>query len=346
MKNLLISIFIIWTVFLYGCSNSEFKLTEEKNIDYSSYQKLLDETVKSSGVYCTYSMYDINNDGIRELILKTGNGELNYVYYFYTLDQSLKPKKIGALSARHSVLYGNEKEPGLIMVTGSRGMQNVSTIKATNENIKKEVFLEGSIGDGNYYKNSLPLSVCYITDKTLTEKNAKLTGQNLKINEAEFAPKNDVQSFSTIPLEMNNIGMDFNLFCKKSNSIVSQVHQDNIIDAHIVLKPNQKLYWFSSLGRHYTIVENNIIVGYIVYNHHLTAGDLFPSDDFYSIMPKQFYSEQSYYTYCCWKILNSYIILGTYKLPNTNADEYYKWNCPLFVAIKDISQFKHYKELK
>lgn len=322
---------------------ASFQLVSEKVIDYSSYSGLLLEAEDGLGSYCTYSMYDMNNDGIRELILKVGTYEAEYNYHFYGLDESLSVIELGTFGGSHSVIYADEDEAGIIIVSGVQGYQTVSHITESKGKIASNTLIEGDIGTADYYSNSSPLSVCYIKDQSLLAKDATLIGKELVFDENSLnSGVSTVPSFSEVlPITMNVIDMDFELVCKKSNTTIAEVHPDNIRQIPITLKENQKLYCALGDTSEYMIVENGLVVGYITYkgsvSRNMSMKQYFPSDDCYSITPQIKWKDS--YAYCCWEAENSFLILGAISNPNADESDYYNWSTTTYILIKDFSQF-------
>lgn len=343
MKKIVIPLVLMGILCLVGCSKTPFNninSSEIKNIDYLIYEGLLEEAADGTGEHCTYSIYDINNDGKNELILKVGICEADFIYYFYGLNEELNILELGQYNGSHGVLYANENGKGIILVSGTQGYQTITNITMDNDFIKTEIVFEGDICDGEYYKNSSPLSVCYVTDINLLKKDAQLIGKELEYDEGSLEPDNS-SSFSTLPISMNIIDMEFELACKKANGTVMEVHTDNIRNIPIELTPEQKLYCIFGNTNEYLIVEDGIIVGYITYNGSVTRDmsmkQYFPTDDCYSVDPQIAWNDS--YAYCCWKTENSYMILGAITNPSSDITEYYNWSTTTLILIKDLSQF-------
>lgn len=369
MKKLFMSLLLMMLISLCACSsNSEqsstntsanfnsqgpnttnnteesvFHLTDEKAVDYSSYSGLLLEAEDGVGSYCTYSMYDINNDGIRELILKVGTCEADYFYHFYGLDLNLSTVELGTFSGSHSTIYADEEAPGIIIASGVQGFQTVSHITESEGKITSNTIIEGEIGAGDYYSNSSPLSICYIKDQSLLDKDAVLIGKELVFDENSIDQESTTTapSFELLPITMNVIDMDFELACKKSNVTIAEVHPDNIRNIPIKLKDNQQLYCAFGNSSEYMIVEDGMIVGYITYNgsvsRDMSMKQYFPSDDCYNIAPQIIWKDT--YAYCCWETGNSFLILGAISNPSADESGYYNWSTTTYILIKDFSQF-------
>lgn len=343
MKKIVIPLLFIAILCLAGCSKSPFNNinpSETANIDYSTYEGLLAEAADGAGEYCTYSIYDLNNDGINELILKVGSCEADFIYHFYGLNEELNILELGQHNGSHSALYANEDGKGIILVSGTQGYQTITNITMDKDFIKTEVVSEGDIGDGEYYKNNSPLSVCYVTDTNLLKKDAQLTGKEPEYDEGSLEQDN-ASSFSTLPISMNVIDMEFEFACKKANGTVMEVHSDNIRNIPIKLTSEQKLYCIFGNTNEYLIVEDGIIVGYITYNGSVTRDmsmkQYFPSDDCYNVAPQIAWNDS--YAYCCWETENSYLILGAITNPSSDITGYYNWSTTTIILIKDFSQF-------
>lgn len=74
--------------------------------------------------YCKFCIYDINQDGILEFILKTGSCEADYWYTVYTIiDGELV--ECGELSGSHASLYAGSSD-GFMRYAGHMGVYEIS----------------------------------------------------------------------------------------------------------------------------------------------------------------------------------------------------------------------------
>lgn len=85
----------------------------------------------------TYGVVDINNDGIEELIFKTGSSEADYNYYIYTYDESFEDSKnhvvlVGDLPGGHSALY-KMNDGTLMHLRGQMGEETVTIYTLEND---------------------------------------------------------------------------------------------------------------------------------------------------------------------------------------------------------------------
>jgi len=346
-KSTIIIVMLIG-LFLCGCSNKQtgssasedngaekFTLVKETVLDFSGYEGLLGELAYGVGEFCTYFMYDIDNDGVREAILKVGTSEDNYQYHFYCLDDQLAPVEMGIVNASNSTLYANEECEGLLQVFGYQGHQTISELKVVDGKIVSTLIDESTVKGENYYSNSSRLSECYVSDLSLLQKDAKLVGEALKEQE-NFAQTQKEEFGNTLSVTMERMGMDFELFDKKESSIIMEADAINIHHFPVKLKDTQKLYLVGD-NRHFIIVENNIVVGYmrsIGSPAHMKK--YFPTDDCYDILPQKAKSES--FSYCCWKTENCYLLLGGTNAWDVREKDYYDWTTFQYILLKDLSQ--------
>lgn len=346
-KSTIITIMLMGLI-LCGCSNKQkgsstsednatkkFIPVKESVWDFSGYEGLLGELAYGVGEFCTYSMYDIDNDGVREAILKVGTSEDNYQYHFYCLDEQLAPIEMGIINASNSILYANEEREGLLQVFGYQGQQTISELKVVDGKIVATLIEESTVKDENYYGNSSRLSECYVSDLSLLQKDAKLVGEGLKV-QVDLSPTQKEKFGDTLSVTMERIGMDFELFDKKESNIIMEADAINIHHFPVKLKNTQKLYLVGD-NRHFIIVENNVVVGYMCsMGSPAHMKKYFPTDDCYDIQPQKAKNES--FSYCCWKTENCYLLLGGTNAWDVSEEAYYDWTTFQYILLKDLSQ--------
>ena len=57
-----------------------------KSVDYTGYEALLDALEAAGYGYFKYTVFDIDNNGVNELIVKEGTSDADYVYAFVGLN--------------------------------------------------------------------------------------------------------------------------------------------------------------------------------------------------------------------------------------------------------------------
>lgn len=107
------------------------------------YKDILDNYTKDEGTM--YTLADIDKDGIAELIIRNGNFEVEYIFYFYKLIDN-KLELIGSVDAGHTTLYLMENEKYLMSIYENMGYETVSNISIENNKIKYEQVLQKESG--------------------------------------------------------------------------------------------------------------------------------------------------------------------------------------------------------
>lgn len=125
-------------------SSDNIKNDEVKNENLKSlYKDILDNYTKDEGTM--YTLADIDKDGIAELIIRNGNFEVEYIFYFYKLIND-KLEIIGSVDAGHTTLYLMENEKYLMSIYQNMGYETVSNISIENNKIKYEQVLQKESG--------------------------------------------------------------------------------------------------------------------------------------------------------------------------------------------------------
>lgn len=98
------------------------------------------------GIYlmnCQYSLYDMNQDGFSEFILKTGGCEAAYMYTVYTVSNG-KLINCGELSGSHSSLYSNGSGR-FIRYEGHMGLYEIDISTLDGTTLKTEEIADGEL---------------------------------------------------------------------------------------------------------------------------------------------------------------------------------------------------------
>lgn len=165
---------------------------QREPLDLGAYQSLLAGLAELPGAMGTYSVYDMDADGVPELISRLGSGEAELTYYFYSLAPDNSLLELGSFSASHSVLYAHE-QTGIIHVSGMMGYQTVTHITLSDGKLSFTELEAGPVGDGGNYSNPSPLSVCYVSDPQLLSPDAQLIGKEL-MTQPEKLPDSPMQT--------------------------------------------------------------------------------------------------------------------------------------------------------
>lgn len=120
-----------------------------------------------------YYFYDIDKDGVKELLVQNGTCEADYTYQAYTI-QNNKSKYLGEISGFHTMFYKDEnggKEKYIIQVQGYMMGETISRIEINNGKIESKEVSNRQLGqDEEYYSNSYPVESAETTDKSLLQK--------------------------------------------------------------------------------------------------------------------------------------------------------------------------------
>jgi hypothetical protein len=157
--------FEMYVADISGVTDAEYFGTDMSNLDYSEiYGDILCEYA-ANDEYAEYSLYDINKDGRKELIIHYGSDGENYVE-FYTVDEK------GAVSGLERleddlVFYEAEDGDGLYGVTGMQGVETVYQVYMHDGQIGSTELWTKEVDE--YYENENPLEVCNASDTSLLE---------------------------------------------------------------------------------------------------------------------------------------------------------------------------------
>ena len=123
--------------------------------EYSSYAEIIGDTAATYDGNGNYALYDIDQDGTKELLISFGESDADWINYVYTL-QNGTPQSIGSFYSP-VLLYVADDNKGIYSVYGHMGYQKVDRITKQDEQILIETVMEGDVGSGDYYSNESPI---------------------------------------------------------------------------------------------------------------------------------------------------------------------------------------------
>ena len=115
------------------------------------YKAILREHPDVDFIWITYAIYDIDKNGVPELLLRNGTCEMDFMYEIYTHDGS-KAVYLGETFGGHASLHEIPDRNGVYVHYGHMGSECINTVRILNG---KVVVQEGEwrdIGDGEYTK--------------------------------------------------------------------------------------------------------------------------------------------------------------------------------------------------
>lgn len=116
----------------------------------------------------TYVLYDIDNNGIKELIINTGTSEANINYEFYTYDNGLV--SLGSIPGGHSGLAVPDDNNGLYLKYGHMDVSNLYRLTLSNRDIIKQTIYENKNYDYASQYKSTALKEYHASDLSQLDK--------------------------------------------------------------------------------------------------------------------------------------------------------------------------------
>lgn len=158
-------------------TTTEAETTEENSESggmKDAYQKILDDTYSkyqsSNGKYLEYHVYDVDQDGTEELIVRNGTCEADYMWYLYTYSGG-KAVSVDTFAGGHSALY-TCSSGGFYCMHAQMGYEEVYKYTLSNGKLTKQKTYEANFeqdeskyiepGDGEMEQR-------YITDSSLLD---------------------------------------------------------------------------------------------------------------------------------------------------------------------------------
>lgn len=136
---------------------------------YTAYQYVLEDTYKNYGEACEYALYDIDNDGVKELIVSEGTCNANWTNDVYCVNENGLALLIGSF-ARTVVLYEATEGNGIYAVWGRQGLEEVTRITKNGSELEEELILSDSISyDEDYVTYPNEIMTACVNDYSLLE---------------------------------------------------------------------------------------------------------------------------------------------------------------------------------
>lgn len=136
---------------------------------YTLYGGLLDEVNAAYGEYNYYYIYDIDNDGVKELLLQEGTCEADYQYYIYTIENGAAVY-LDTIPGGHTMFYEDAKGGSgnsILQLQAHMGYEMISRITLNNGKVSTELLSERELGESDeYFDNGFPLPGSSVTDKS------------------------------------------------------------------------------------------------------------------------------------------------------------------------------------
>lgn len=152
--------------------DDEDETTEEVTSEmyYNLYGPLVDSAYQSYGQYMLYWIYDIDKDGVKELLLQNGTCEADYMYQVYTIRDGTS-FYLGEISGFHTGFYADENggtEDYIIRLVGHMGYESLYHVYIEDNQVMEELISERELGPTeDYYSNPYLIPYAPVTDKSM-----------------------------------------------------------------------------------------------------------------------------------------------------------------------------------
>lgn len=162
MKKLLCLIISVM-MFISANTVNTFAIQDDVKAAYANELQWLNKTTNLA----EYCVYDINKDGYKELIVKIGTCEADYMYRFYSCSYG-KIVSLGSFVGGHSGLYECDKN-GVFVYESHMGYENLYRISKEGNRIKSTKIFSNNLNpllDRGYYdpwhEPKKPINVTYV----------------------------------------------------------------------------------------------------------------------------------------------------------------------------------------
>ncbi len=140
---------------------------QSSGADYSLYIPYVDDVNVGYSEYNYYYIYDIDGDGVKELLLQEGTCEADYQYYICTI-QNGEVVFLDEIPGGHTMFY-EDTEGGnghsILQVQAHMGYETINRVTLENGKISVETISERELGENDeYFDNGRPLPGTYVVD--------------------------------------------------------------------------------------------------------------------------------------------------------------------------------------
>lgn len=151
----------LWGYAEEGTTAGEQTMMDEPISIYDLYGAVLLDYESAYGSDCEYATYDMDNDGVEELIVSWGSSAADWTNTVYTVDDSANVVEVGEFYGLVS-LYESENGDGIYSVYGHMGYQQVEWITKHGDELYTETILAEETEE--YYQNNNPILMAGIDE--------------------------------------------------------------------------------------------------------------------------------------------------------------------------------------
>ena len=151
-------------------TNEDILQPVEKNINYSMAYDYAFGEVNDSIEYGSYCLWDLDGNGVYELILGHGESSADYVNEIWTVSEESGLTGVGSIYGEQS-FYMAPDGNGLYAVYGNMGYEAITRITMADGKLVEELVSERELGpDEDYYSSEMVISSRDISDRSLLEQ--------------------------------------------------------------------------------------------------------------------------------------------------------------------------------
>ncbi|MDE6362718.1 MAG: zinc-ribbon domain-containing protein [Lachnospiraceae bacterium] len=151
----------LWGYAEEGIAAGDQTMMDEPISIYDLYGTVLFDYESAYGSDCEYAAYDMDDDGVEELIVSWGTSAADWTNTVYTVDSSANVVEVGEFYGLVS-LYESENGDGIYSVYGHMGYQQVEWITKHGNELYTETILAEETEE--YYQNDNPIPMAGIKD--------------------------------------------------------------------------------------------------------------------------------------------------------------------------------------
>lgn len=245
-----------------SASQSDQKNNEGKNTVYSMYlftinilESTFEDAYPNGMTYKSYFLYDVNDDGIYELIIQAGGGESDANMYVYTIDvNSNEIIKISDFSAGHSWL--STKDDELYLNFGYQGYYKVTSLE-----------MKRNSGSWSIYQNLIHEESDLLD---YTTYGTALKGYDLSNTSAieALCPQGLLDDVAYVEGYVKTINGENRLYLSGDFEIVSLQIYSNVDD----YKYATEFYNINDIGEYITLAYNGHPASYVIVTPYNDVG--------------------------------------------------------------------------
>lgn len=311
--------------------------TDDTLAPYDLYAAIL-AGVAASDKDSVYSVYDMDGNGINELILWGDPLNTSSVFRIYTIDTEGKVVELGTFPGYESELYANDDGEGIICVKIAQGYQTVTVLRIENEQLVHKPIDPNRLETDDFYENPYPLAKCYVHDQYLLEPDAKRVGYEMEYeyedeyedeNEGDLAQTEDTTTAQSkseganadydipyVPLVNDIIGSSFSLLKAKRGTYMMSATNSGNPETFSMGRPENIEYYLpvDTDGDLYGVIDDTIVsYAFFADSYHGSMPQVrvllnsIGHDVLYTTEPAIIYSKNKSRAMLCWKLDGSYL---------------------------------------